>query len=209
MTSAAHRREGPAAPPDAETPRAAEPPHSYPDFRAFYAEVAPEVFATAVVALAHPGDAEEVTQDALALTSQHWDEYRSWSQDRLRAFTFRVAQRRCVDVRRAAGRAQERLARLQVREAAVFDLGTDVEEHVVQLDAAREAVRLLDELSPAAREMAILHLVWEVPAVEIAALLDVPPATVRKSIKRTRDRLRPRLTEYLDASETRTERESR
>lgn len=196
MTSAAHRRED-SAPRTAEASRADEPPHSYPDFRAFYAEVAPEVFATAVVSLAHPGDAEEVTQDALALASQHWDEYRGWSRDRLRAFTFRVAQRRCVDMRRAAGRAQQRLARLQDREAAVFALTTDVEEHVVYLDAAREAVRLLDELAPAAREIAILNLVWEVPAVEIAELLGLPAATIRKSLKRTRDRLRPRLTHYL------------
>jgi RNA polymerase sigma factor (sigma-70 family) len=185
-----------------DTAQHSEPPHAYPDFRAFYTEVAPEVFATAVVALAHRGDAEEVTQDALATASQHWNEYRSWSRDRLRAFTFRVAQRRCVDLRRAAGRAQRRLAQLQDREAAVFDLGTDVEDHVDQLDAAREAVRLLDQLSPTAREMAILNLVWEVPAVEIAALMDVPPATVRKSIKRTRDRLRPLLASYLTAHDS-------
>jgi RNA polymerase sigma factor (sigma-70 family) len=105
-------------------------------------------------------------------------------------------------VRRAAGRAQERLARLQARQAAVFDFAADLEAHVVQLEAAQEAVRLLDELSPTAREMAILHLVWEIPAVEVAALLDVPPSTVRKSIKRTRDRLRPRLTHYLATNDT-------
>jgi RNA polymerase sigma-70 factor, ECF subfamily len=138
-------------------------------------------------------EAEDVTQDAMltVLTSLH--RYERRSDARFAAWVASIAM----------NTAHRRFRRRRPELTATGELPDVVDEHAEparEIDSARERaalLRALAELAQAEREIVSLRYGAELNASEIAELLKLEPANVRKILERARERLGARIEALL------------
>jgi RNA polymerase sigma-70 factor, ECF subfamily len=158
-----------------------------------YRQHVDRVFRTVRGMLRSNAEAEDVTQDAMltVLTSLH--RYSPREDARFAAWVTSIA----------ANTARKRFRRRRPELTATGEL-PDIADEDAQperdVDAARERtalLRALAELAKAEREIVSLRYGAELNASEIAKLLKLEPANVRKILERTRERLGTRIETLL------------
>jgi RNA polymerase sigma-70 factor (ECF subfamily) len=139
--------------------------------------------AYSVVRNAH--DAEDVAQETFlkVYRGRRWE-----GIENEQAFLAKAAWRLAVDRRkRPAG------AELIVEAAAP---GRNPEEAAIAADRSALVARLIDALPEELRQPLALSTVDEMTSVEIAAVMEIPEATVRGRLMRARQMLREKLAAY-------------
>ena len=137
------------------------------------------VYRLALCRLQNPADAEDVSQDVfLRLLDQPAD---GWEGERLKAWLLRTALNRCTDLHRF------RLRRPVLPLEAVPGLAAADDEGDSELWDA--VARLPEKL----RTVVHLYYAEDYSTDEIAALLGIPPATVRTRLRRGRVKLKDLL----------------
>jgi RNA polymerase sigma-70 factor (ECF subfamily) len=139
-------------------------------------------------------EAEDVTQDALLTVLTSLDRYSPRSDARFAAWVASIA----------VNTARRRFRRHRPELTETGELPDVVDEDAQperDVDAARERtalLRALAELAPAEREIVSLRYGAELDASEIAKLVKLEPANVRKILERTRERLGTRIESILE-----------
>ena len=137
------------------------------------------VYRLALCRMQNVQDAEDVYQDVFLRLLQEPD--RNWDGEHLKAWLIRTALNRCADLHRF------RLRRPVLPLEAVPELAGETDRQAAEL---WEAVgRLPEKLRTAVH----LHYAEGYSTEEIAALLEVPPATVRTRLRRARLKLKDLL----------------
>ncbi len=143
--------------------------------------------ATRLCGDAHRG--EDVMQEALYRAARGWKSFRG--ESRFRTWLFRIV----VNAFRDSLRRQEVHATLP---ADVVDGGSD---HVAAAEI-REVEAIVAEsiaaLPPRQREVVVLRIVEELPACEVARILDMTEANVHATVYAARKQLKRKLAPYLD-----------
>lgn len=101
----------------------------------------------------------------------------------------RGALRKIVSMERRAG------SRRRIRESIAASNSPELVEFEAASDAREIVAKALDELKPPYREAIELRYLRDLDPTEIARILDVPAATVRKRIERGLDQMRSALEE--------------
>jgi RNA polymerase sigma-70 factor (ECF subfamily) len=158
-----------------------------------YRQNVDRVFRTVRGMLRSDAEAEDVTQDAMLAVLTSLDRYSPRSDARFAAWVASVA----------ANTARRRFRRRRPELTETGEL-PDVPDEQAQpeheIDTARERaalLRALSELAPAEREIVSLRYGAELNASEIAKLVKLEPANVRKILERTRERLGARIETLL------------
>ena len=137
------------------------------------------VYRLALCRMQNPADAEDVYQDVFLQLLDQPD--RDWDSEHMKAWLLRTTVNRCADLHRFRLRRPV-LALEDIPELArpVNDGGTELWDAVARLpEKLRTAVHL--------------HYAEGYSTEEIAALLGVPPATVRTRLRRARLKLKDLL----------------
>ncbi len=138
-------------------------------------------------------EAEDVTQDAMLAVLTSLDRYSPREDARFAAWVARVATN--------TTRRRFRRRRPELTETGELpDVPYEQAPPENEVDTARERTALLHalaELAPAEREIVSLRYGAELNASEIAKLMKLEPANVRKSLERTRERLGARIESLL------------
>ena len=161
--------------------------------RRLYTQFVDRVFRTVRGMLRSDADAEDVTQDALltVLTSLH--RYAPRADARFAAWVMTIA----------VNTVRRRFRRHRPELTATGELPETADEAVdpeVEVDRARQRRALLIALNELPeRERAIVSLRYgaELNASEIAAIVGIEPATIRKILERARTRLGARVEALL------------
>jgi RNA polymerase sigma-70 factor (ECF subfamily) len=142
------------------------------------------VFQVAYSVLRNSHDAEDAVQEVFLKVYRG----RRWaSVENERAFLARAAWRAAVD------RAPKRGAELPPEIAAP---GENPEQAAISADRAALVARLIDALPEELRRPLALSTVEEMTSPEIAAVMDIPEATVRGRLLRARQILKEKLAAY-------------
>ena len=153
------------------------------------------VFRIAYSVLRNPQDAEDASQETFLRALRYGK--RLGQVEDVRRWLARVAWRVALDGRRRRPEISLEDAAQAVR--TLRDSGAGSE----QIAAGREMMALLDGLMAALpaelRETLTLSTVEELPAAEVAALLEIPEATVRTRVFRARQILKEKLAALLEA----------
>jgi len=104
--------------------------------------------------------------------------------DLFRPWAFRIASRECFRQLRSEKRRGEEILNLDTLETAANE-GVTQEWEPRLLD-------WIDELPPASRAVIVLHYLEEMSLEEVAAVLDIPPGTVKSRLAYGLARLRQR-----------------
>lgn len=133
--------------------------------------------------------AEDVMQEALYRAARGWRSFRG--ESRFRTWLFRIV----VNAFRDSLRRQQGHVSLP---ADVVDRGTD---HIAAAEA-REVEEIIAEaiaaLAPRQKEVVVLRIVEELPATEVARILEMSEANVHATVYAARKRLKQQLAPYLD-----------
>jgi RNA polymerase sigma-70 factor (ECF subfamily) len=166
-------------------------------FEAIFRRHARAIFAF-VAARVGPQHAEDITSDVFAIAFQRrasFDERATTA----RPWLYGIA----VNKLRQHGDSERRwLTSSSAGLAAAFD-GEDLDESDARLDARARIPALLDaleQLTPAERDVLVLHVLEGLSHAEIATALGIRKATAKVRLHRGRARLRAAL-DTLDASE--------
>ena len=158
-----------------------------------YRQHVDRVFRTVRGMLHSNAEAEDVTQDAMLTVLTSLDRYSPRHDARFTTWLTSIAIN--------TARKRFRRRRPELTETGelpdIVDEDAQPERHV---DAARERkalLRALGELAPTEREIVSLRYGAELNASEIAELVKLEPANVRKILERTRERLGARIESLL------------
>ena len=150
------------------------------------------VYRTALAALRSPADAEDVAQEAFVLAYRRLGAFRGESS--VRTWLLAIAWRLALTRRRSLLRRLGRLVSLAApADLLALSIAPSPEEQVVEADQLRHVRRVIATLPPVLRDALLLSAVEELGSEDIAALLGVPPGTVRWRISEARRRLREKL----------------
>jgi RNA polymerase sigma factor (sigma-70 family) len=163
-----------------------------PDFDAFYADAYPRIHRLALARTGSWAAAEDLAQDALADAHRRWD--RIGTYDDPLAWARRAVLNRSISRLRRRGREQRAVQRL----AGQADVRTG-EVPVFSDESLWTAIRAL---SP--RQLEVVLLLWfeDLPAAEVAAILDCGEETVRTHWRRARAYLAEALGERADTEQS-------
>ncbi len=154
-------------------------------FEAFLPESGPLAFRIARSVLRNDADAEDVAQESLLRAYRKLDRLRD--RTRFRAWLVRITYRLALDRARARKRSQEREA-LWVRETARSSVAPGAGgDFQAQLEKA------VEELPEKLRIVLLLAAMEGHTMEEIAALLDVPPGTVKSRLFFARKKVAEKL----------------
>jgi RNA polymerase sigma-70 factor (ECF subfamily) len=142
-------------------------------FEAFYAATYRRVVGQVFALLNDLQEAEDVTQNAFAKASFHWQHIATYDQPE--AWVRRVAFNEAYNSTRRARRWLAALARH----------GPPPPVPAVSPDRV-DLHRALQRLSPRHREVLVLHYVAELPVDEVARQLRLPAGTVKSRLSRAR-----------------------
>lgn len=131
-------------------------------------------------------DGEDVVQDALAKALVALDE--SWDAPTLRAWLFRVAHNRALDLLRS--RAVRSAEPIDAASAMADEVTPDPVETLMREEAIKMAVSRFTELPVPQRSVIILKDVLDESLADIAALLELTVDSVKAHLARGRARLR-------------------
>jgi RNA polymerase sigma-70 factor (ECF subfamily) len=158
-----------------------------------YRQNVDRVFRTVRGMLRSDTEAEDVTQDAMLAVLTSLDRYSPRSDARFAAWVASVATN--------TARRRFRRQRPELTETGELpDLLDEQAQPEREVDTARERaalLRALAELAPAEREIVSLRYGAELNASEIAKLVKLESANVRKILERTRERLGLRIEALL------------
>lgn len=161
-------------------------PASFDDF--FTAEYR-RVVALAFVLCGRRSVAEECAQDAFVAAFRHWERIASY--DDAAAWVRRVAANLATSVLRRRAREARALGRLMLRRERPAEILPFDEDFWA-------AVRALPRRQA---QCVALHYLEDRPVVEVAAVLDIAPATVRVHLHDARRALATALHEHIDPDE--------
>jgi RNA polymerase sigma-70 factor (ECF subfamily) len=152
------------------------------------------VFRTVRGILRSDVDAEEVTQDAMLTVLTSLDRYAPRSGTRFVAWLMTIA------VNTAHRRFRRRRPELtDPSDLAQFpDDSSDLEQDIDSATKREALLRALAELNEREREIVSLRYGSDLDATEIAKLLALEPANVRKILERTRAQLSARINALLN-----------
>jgi RNA polymerase sigma-70 factor (ECF subfamily) len=143
------------------------------------------LFQVAYSVLRNPHDAEDAVQETFLKIYR----LRRWDQvENERAFLAKTAWRVAVD--RAPRRSTE-LPDEKLRAA-----GDDPEQAAISADRGALVARLIDALPDDLRRTLALSTVEEMTSAQIAAVMEIPEATVRGRLMRARQILKEKLEAY-------------
>jgi RNA polymerase sigma-70 factor (ECF subfamily) len=165
--------------------------------RRLYTQHVDIVFRTVRGILRSDEDAEDVTQDALLTMLTSLGRYKPRPDARFATWVTTIA------INTARRRFRRRRPELTAT-GEMPDTPADAPDPVGDLDRARQRRALLIALSEVPeRERTIVCLRYgaELNASEIATIVGLEPATVRKTLERTRTRLGARVDALLDTGE--------
>ena len=149
-------------------------------FEAFYAAAYRRVVGQVFALLGDLHEAEDVTQDAFAKASFHWQRIAAYDQPE--AWVRRVAFNGAYNSTRRARRWLTALARHGLPGHVPAATPDRVDLH-----------RALRRLAPRHREVLVLHYVAELPLDEVASQLRLPLGTVKSRLSRARRALAEQL----------------
>jgi len=148
------------------------------DFPALVAASQRRVFQIAYGVLGDAGEAEEIAQEAFLQAYRRLASLRDPAK--FRAWVGRIALRLALNRRRARGRQLVRDTAWQAARPATLEApGTDR----LWLERVRAEI---DRLPEKLRAVLLLSAVEEMEAAEVAAVLEIPPGTVRSRLHRAR-----------------------
>jgi RNA polymerase sigma-70 factor, ECF subfamily len=152
------------------------------DLEAQLADCVPLAFRVAYSVLRQREDAEDVAQEALARAYRSIDALRD--RERLRAWLVRISWRLAIDHQRA-GRRRER------RELAAAPLSPEPSVlEIAERNEFRERLwNAIDALPEKLRVVVVLSAIEGHDTGEVAALLELPPGTVKSRLHLARRRL--------------------
>lgn len=152
------------------------------DFPDFYAANYGRIVALVTSLLGDRSEAEDVAQDAFARALLRWSRLRTY--DLPEAWIRRVALRLATDSRRRAGR-MSRLARLTAAGPPSSQpdvaVGSELSDAILALPFSL-------------RQVVVLHYLVDLPVVQIASDLRLPPSTVKTRLASGRRRLERELS---------------
>jgi RNA polymerase sigma-70 factor (ECF subfamily) len=162
-----------------------------------YRQHVDRVFRTMRGMLRSDADAEEVTQDAMLAMLTSLDRYTPRTGTRFAAWVTTIA----------VNTARRRFRRRRPETADPGDLqriadnDADVERDVDSRRKRGALLRALGELDEREREIVSLRYGSDLDATEVARILALEPANVRKILERTRVRLGTRIEALLNSNE--------
>jgi RNA polymerase sigma-70 factor (ECF subfamily) len=160
-----------------------------------YRQLVDRVFRTVRGMLHTDADAEDVTQDALLTMLTSLDRYSPRADTRFAAWVTTIAVN--TTRRRFRRRRPEPTETGLLPEIADDD--TDVERDVDAARKRRALLNALGELSRRERDIVSLRYGAELSANEIANIVTLEPANVRKVLERTRARLGAQIEAFLES----------
>lgn len=151
------------------------------------------VYRIAYSVLRNPAEAEDAAQETFL---RAWRYRQRWQQVAdLRAWVARVAWRVALDWRRTDPEVSMEEAAQAV--LAMKAAGHSPEELAAESQMAALLERLIASLPGELREPLVLSTVEEMSSADIAAILEIPDATVRTRLMRARQLLREKLAAVL------------
>ena len=135
------------------------------------------------LAIAGRGEADDVFQDSWVAALRAYPKLRR--ADNLRAWLFRIAQNKAIDLHRARGRGPLPVERLPETAAP----------QRARLDGESELWAAVRELPPKQRTAVFCRSVLAMPYDELAALLESSEDAARRNVHEGLKRLREELTE--------------
>ena len=152
-------------------------------FATLVAEIRPELHRYCARMTGSIADGEDVVQDTLARAYYALAELDEAPP--LRAWLFRIAHNRAVDLNRRYDRRN-----LEIDDAAAVDPALDPEDTLARAEALHAAVSRFVELAPAQRSSVILKDVLGYSLDEITSILGMTVPAVKAALHRGRSRLR-------------------
>lgn len=147
----------------------------------------------------HSADAEDVIQEIFLDLYRGMANFRGESS--LATWVYRVALNHCLRYGEKQHSAQSRQTNEEHDEPA--DQSADPAKHTARRELQGTVHRAVDALSPAHREVIVLHELHGLTYGECAAVLNVPVGTVKSRLSNAFQRLRQSLGDYvLGESET-------
>lgn len=151
-------------------------------FDAFYNARSAQLVRSLYLACGDLTRAEDCAQEAFLRAWRRWSKLEG---DDPVGWVRTVAWRLCVSDWRSTQRLQGALARLKLVDATTPDTAAG--------SPLTNALGLLDALPIDQRRVAVLYYIEDLPVDDIAALLAVPPGTVKSRLSRGREALRRSL----------------
>jgi RNA polymerase sigma-70 factor (ECF subfamily) len=150
------------------------------------------VYRATLAALGSPADAEDVAQEAFVLAFRKLGGFRGESSVRtwMVAIGWRLALSRRLGPLR---RLRQMLSIEPAVEAIVPSRAPSPEAQVVDADLLAHVRGLIQRLSPKLRDALLLSTGSEMSSEEVAAILEIPPGTLRWRVLEARRQLREHL----------------
>lgn len=143
-------------------------------------------------------DAEDLTQEIFLSIYSSIASFKGRSA--LSTWVYRVALNHCLEYRR-----KRRLQTVPIEEKLMLrndDWQADPEKVVVHHELSRSVEQALNSLSPAHRDVVVLHELQGLTYQEVAATLDVPVGTVKSRLSNAFRKLRDVLGSYVYEGKT-------
>jgi RNA polymerase sigma-70 factor (sigma-E family) len=156
------------------------------EFERFAALHADALLRSAYLMAGDRGEAEDLVQECLLRLARKWPRVRSMDQPG--AYARRVLFNLILDGGRQRARRRTELLAVQAT-----DGHGGAEETTAALEAHVELVQALGGLPPRQRAVLVLRYFADLPATEVALILDCSPGTVKSSTSRGLERLRQTL----------------
>jgi RNA polymerase sigma-70 factor (ECF subfamily) len=144
-------------------------------------------------------DAEDLTQDIFVDICRGIGQFRGESS--LGTWVYRIALNHCL---KAQGRSRPEPLELTDESSYPTDDGNP-HRHLARRELADKVDDALLALTPAHRDVVILHELHGLTYAECAAVLQIPVGTVKSRLSNAFGRLRTRLSDYVLGTEPRVE----
>jgi RNA polymerase sigma-70 factor (ECF subfamily) len=143
-------------------------------------------------------DAEDLTQEVFLGIYQSIASFQGRSA--LSTWVYRIALNHCLEYRR-----KRRIQSVPIEEKLMLrndDWQADPEEATFRTDLAHHVQEALNCLTPAHKEVVVLHELQGMTYQEVAATLDVPVGTVKSRLSNAFRKLRDQLGSYVYEGKT-------
>lgn len=151
-------------------------------FRSIYEKNYLKMYHVAYSRLQHPEDAENAVHDSFVKLAERYEKYRHLDTDKMTALCIVIAQNTSIDILRKRGHYSDR---------NIDDVLAEQEGHCdPEEDEKANFLERIQMLSEPLKQTLILKYYLELKNKEIAAVLNIPPASVEMRLYRARKLLR-------------------